>query len=950
MYKKHDLKIATYNVRTLSTTEKYFELVHTIHNIHLDILGLAETRRMGCKIEEYTDYILCYVGETPGQYGVGFLIKKEYKNNIVNFWGLSERVALIQLQFGDTDLSIIQVYAPTSDSDEKDLEKFYQTLEEAHNLLRNCRNIMVIGDFNAKIGKPKCNESLIMGKFGYGVRNSRGERLVQYALEYKLSIMNTYFNKKNSRKWTWISPDGKTKNELDFIMCNNPKNITNTEVLNNVDFPSDHRIVRATLSLKIPKKCRRNFSDSISSLKTDVEIKTYLRKLETNFPDPANFNEDNIQETYNKFELHLKNSLKSEAGNKNKTNEHTCYFFNETTKALIRRRTELINTKNKSCELKKELSILFKRISKLIRNDYKRHRQKIIENSITQHRSAKKAYKQLITHTDWIKSLKNGQKETKSRKDLISCATNFYKELYSTELRDMTTSTESDSLQTNISDTAIIKELDVWEHIKKLKREKSPGPDGLKNDALIEGAKLLTVPLTRIFNLVLRTGIIPEQWQQSDIILLYKKGDPLDIANYRPISLLSSVYKLFTSIIHSKISSIIDGAQPIEQAGFRPGFSTMDHIHTLDQVLEKYSEFNKDLYIGFIDYTKAFDSLYHSSIWQALHNCNLDPMIIRTVKNIYQNSVSRVKLEVRGEEFKIARGVRQGDPLSPKLFLAVLQDIFSKLNWISEGIPINNDRLTHLRFADDIAIFAETPKKLQNMISQLNKESKHVGLHMNLSKTKVMTNGKKGKIMLDGVELVYVEQYTYLGKQVSFSKSNNEDEVHRRVTCSWNKYWAHKEILKGNYDSNMKKTIMDTCILPCLIYGSQTWTFTNKISNKIRTCQRAMERSMLHLRKIQKTRSQEIRKKTKLTDALHQALKLKWSWAGHVARCSDQRWTIKTTKWIGPQGKRNVGRPQKRWADDIIATAGKSWMTIAREREKWKKLEEAYTLPRDSYN
>ena len=132
---------------------------------------------------------------------------------------------------------------------------------------------------------------------------------------------------------------------------------------------------------------------------------------------------------------------------------------------------------------------------------------------------------------------------------------------------------------------------------------------------------------------------------------------------------------------------------------------------------------------------------------------------------------------------------------------------------------------------------------------------------------------------------------------------------------------------------------MDTCILPCLTYGSQTWTFTNKIINKIIICQRAMERSILSLRKIHRIRSQEIRKKTKLTDALHQALKLKWNWAGHVTRYTDQRWTLKSTKWTGPQGKRRVGRPQKRWVDDIISVAGKNWTRTAQDREKWKKLE-----------
>lgn len=84
----------------------------------------------------------------------------------------------------------------------------------------------------------------------------------------------------------------------------------------------------------------------------------------------------------------------------------------------------------------------------------------------------------------------------------------------------------------------------------------------------------------------------------------------ISIANYRLISLLSSEYKLFTAIIYSKIGSIVDSKQPLEQTGFRSRFSTIDRIHTLEQVLEKYPEFNKNLYIEFIDYAKAFNSFY----------------------------------------------------------------------------------------------------------------------------------------------------------------------------------------------------------------------------------------------------------------------------------------------------------------------------------------------------
>ncbi|PZC71479.1 hypothetical protein B5X24_HaOG213342 [Helicoverpa armigera] len=122
-----------------------------------------------------------------------------------------------------------------------------------------------------------------------------------------------------------------------------------------------------------------------------------------------------------------------------------------------------------------------------------------------------------------------------------------------------------------------------------------------------------------------------------------------------------------------------------------------------------------------------------------------------------------------------------------------------------------------------------------------------------------------------------------------------------------------------------------------------------KQNKKIRSCQRAMERSILSLRKVQKIKSSEIRKKTNLTDALIHALKLKWKWAGHICRCKDNRWTLLTTNWNGPKDKRRVGRPKKRWADDIAGIAGPSWQTVALNRQTWKKMEEAYTHMRSIF-
>ncbi|KAE9413293.1 hypothetical protein Angca_003769, partial [Angiostrongylus cantonensis] len=98
-------------------------------------------------------------------------------------------------------------------------------------------------------------------------------------------------------------------------------------------------------------------------------------------------------------------------------------------------------------------------------------------------------------------------------------------------------------------------------------------------------------------------------WKTSKTVLLLKKGDLHDIGNYRPICLLSVVYKLFTRVIPNRFDRILDEGQPCEQAGFRRRFSTMGHIHTLTRLIEVLREYKRPLCITFVDLEKAFDSI-----------------------------------------------------------------------------------------------------------------------------------------------------------------------------------------------------------------------------------------------------------------------------------------------------------------------------------------------------
>lgn len=213
-------------------------------------MGLSEVRRYGNKMEEYDDFILCHIGQTPGLYGVGFMIKKYLKQSIESFTGISERVALLNMSIGERKMSS-QVYAPTEAAKKEEINDFYENVSKAIQLAH--MDYILMGDFNAKIGQPRKDEYLVAKQNGYGERNERGQKLIDFACENKLSIMNTFFAKKPKDKWTWRSPNKQYRNEIDFILTNLPGMFQNIEILN-INYPSDHRPVRATDSIIKHKK------------------------------------------------------------------------------------------------------------------------------------------------------------------------------------------------------------------------------------------------------------------------------------------------------------------------------------------------------------------------------------------------------------------------------------------------------------------------------------------------------------------------------------------------------------------------------------------------------------------------------------------------------------------------------------------------------------------------
>lgn len=281
------LTLATYNGRTLRLDEHLAQLESELSNIRWHILGLSEVRREGEDTLTLESGHLFYFREGGQQShgGVGFLVNKVLAHSVEEVSSVSNRVAYLIIRLsGRYSLKVIQVYAPTSAHSDEEVEDMYQDINKAlHNTTKTHFNV-VMGDFNAKVGVQMCDESRV-GPHGFGSRNDRGQMLVNFLEQEELFLMNSFFKKQPQRKWTWRSPDSVTKNEIDFIIADKKRLFRDVSVVNRFNTGSDHRLVRATLSIDARLERHRMIQSTLrpNQLQISAGSEAFHKTLENRF-------------------------------------------------------------------------------------------------------------------------------------------------------------------------------------------------------------------------------------------------------------------------------------------------------------------------------------------------------------------------------------------------------------------------------------------------------------------------------------------------------------------------------------------------------------------------------------------------------------------------------------------------------------------------------------------
>ena len=185
--------------------------------VNIDILGISELKWTGMGEFNSDDHYIYYCGqESLRRNGVAIIVNR-VQNAVLECNLKNDRMISVRFQGKPFNITVIQVYAPKSNTEETEVERFYEDIQDLLELTPRKDVLFIIGDWDAKVGRQETPG--VTGKFGLGIRNEAGQRLIEFCQENALVITHTLFQQHKRRLYTWTSPDGQHRNQIDYILC-----------------------------------------------------------------------------------------------------------------------------------------------------------------------------------------------------------------------------------------------------------------------------------------------------------------------------------------------------------------------------------------------------------------------------------------------------------------------------------------------------------------------------------------------------------------------------------------------------------------------------------------------------------------------------------------------------------------------------------------------------------
>jgi hypothetical protein len=926
-------KIGTWNVRSMY--EGKLEIVKKeMGRVGVELLGVSELRWTGKGYFQSGDYKMYYSGhETERKNGVAVICGNDMARTVLGYNPVNDRIMTIRLQGKPVNMTIVQVYAPTANDTEEEHDKFYSVLQETMDGIHKGDALIAMGDLNAKVGDE--GGSSVVGGYGLGTRNEAGLRLIEFCESNGLRIANTWFKQPKRRIYTWTSPGGNYRNQIDFIMVKNrwASAVKSANTLPGADCGSDHELLVAKISVRLKKKtavCTPIRYD-VQQIPTAyrVEVRNRFSLLELEDREPEELWQEAKEVVMEVADKHIPKRAKK---------KRSPWLSKEAIGIAENRR--LLRKSERKGEEVRRLNAEFQAQVRRDKEEYYKEvcRQMEQDSRKGRTRDLFKKIKQLTgKYVARVGVYKNkGNKNETEERECKERWREYTEELYRKD-ENMKEDFEAEEYEREPD----ILESEVRKAMREVSNQKAPGVDGIPIELWKEGEEEGVQVLKALCQSIWRTGVWPKDWKTSIYVPIYKKGDATDCSNYRTIALIAHASKVMLKIIMGRMESYVEKEIPEVQAGYRKGRGTRDHIANLRWTMERAREYNQDIFLCFIDYSKAFDSVDHSRMWNTLKDMGFPIHLVVLLKSLYENQVARVRTDFGDtDSFGIGKGVRQGCILSPCLFNLYAERIMREagLEEVEEGIHIGGKVVNNLRFADDSTLAATKEEDLRSLLRSTKKASEKAGLYLNIKKTKVMTTTNVRSFKVDGEDIEVVKNFVFLGSNI---QENGEcrGEILRRLAlgraamCGLNRIWKDKEVTKGT-----KAKLIQTLVFPIVAYGSESWVIRESERCRIDAFENWCWRRMLRVPWTAKRTNESIRRELGIENNLTDRLcKQKLTYFGHVMRGNGLEKTIVMGMGEGARGR---GRPRTRWMDEIRSLMGMTIQELKEavwDRKQWRR-------------
>jgi len=363
---------------------------------------------------------------------------------------------------------------------------------------------------------------------------------------------------------------------------------------------------------------------------------------------------------------------------------------------------------------------------------------------------------------------------------------------------------------------------EVLEAIEEMKPNKAAGTDGIAPDILKWLSDQWIFLLTDLFNEVF-SGDYPTEWTRAKVFTLYKKGNHKDPANYRGISILVALAKVYDAILAARFKLWYAPCE--EQAGAQKGRSCEEQVLILKLLIDVARKTKRSLLIAFVDYEKAYDKVNRKKLMQMLddHGCGTKFLLA------LQRSLIDASGVVGQATFTTTAGVKQGGGTSCPLFTFFIDATVRELRQYGSDGWIED--LSSLLFMDDTAIIATSRQALEQKLQILKQCTDNLGMVIHPKKSQYMTvnNDSREPILLDNVCISKTTEYNYLGCLIQDAKVT--DIVKAEIDRRWKHVWKYMSFLRVNADApfKVKKKVWDAAMNAALFYGCATWLSKAKL-------------------------------------------------------------------------------------------------------------------------